>query len=263
MEQSEVREIQACCLTILEEIDRICKKNHIQYFLSCGTALGCVRHQGFIPWDDDLDITMTRDQYDLFIEALKKDLGDDFYFHCFETDTRYNVLIPSMKIRKKNTYIQEVNTLLKNKCDGDGLFVDVFVYDHVSNSKIINFFMRLWMYLLALPIFVFDNLGVNLVPIKRLFVGSDRFFGRLNRHSKRYGLSYTWLFCKPNRQLIFDKDILFPLIEMPFEGKMYPMPHDPHRFLSIAIAPDYMTPPPENQRIAKHTVAFSTTKDHA
>lgn len=261
MELNEVKKIQKVALDILIEIDRVCKKNNIEYILACGTALGAVRHQGFIPWDDDLDIAMTRENYGRFLEALKNDLGEDFYYHCFEIDQRYNVLLPSMKIRKKNTYILERNTLLKHHCDGDGLFVDVFVYDHISESKLVNGIFRAWMDVQAAIIFILDNLHFNPVFLKKFFIKNDIWFSKCNKHSKKWGLSLTWVFNKPTRQQVYDEDTLFPFQMMPFEGRLFPMPHNTDAFLKAEIGDDYMTLPPVEKRISKHTVEFSDCMD--
>ena len=120
-----VRDLQLEVLSIMDEIHRVCEKNNIKYGLMAGSALGIVNYKGFIPWDDDIDVCVERKDWNRFIEALKKDLSDDFYFQCFETDKRFNVINgPTMKVRKKGTYIKEVNRLLKNRCKGDGIFVD-------------------------------------------------------------------------------------------------------------------------------------------
>ena len=66
-----IHELQECILSVMKDVDRFCKKNKIQYYLMGGSALGAMRHRGFIPWDDDLDIFMTYDNYQKFI----KDFG--------------------------------------------------------------------------------------------------------------------------------------------------------------------------------------------
>lgn len=261
MENAEVKKIQKVALDILLEIDRICQANDIEYMLSCGTALGAVRHQGFIPWDDDLDIAMTRENYERFVQVLPTALGEDYYYHCFEADCRYNVLLPNMKVRKKGTCILERNKLLRHHCDGNGLFVDVFVFDKVSEKGWQNILMRIWMYFLGGIIFVLDNLHLNPVILKKLFVNSARGFHRANRNSHKWGLTMMWLFVKPTCQRIYPERILFPLQRMPFEGGMFPMAHDPDAFLRIEIGDDYMILPPIEKRLAKHTVAFSVTSD--
>ena len=75
----DIRAVQLVELDILKKIDRICKKHGITYFLDGGTALGAVRHGGFIPWDDDIDLGMLRDDYDRFIEIAQAELGNDYF----------------------------------------------------------------------------------------------------------------------------------------------------------------------------------------
>ena len=138
-------DVHKVLLQMLKDIDVICRKHKIPYWLNGGSALGAYRHKGFIPWNDDADIAMMYEDYLRFIKALQEDLPDGYYFQCFETHKEYNVLIPAMKIRKKGTYLKEVNSLLANKCkDGDGIFVDVFVYDHCTNNKFIDLPFRIF-----------------------------------------------------------------------------------------------------------------------
>ena len=112
----KVRDLQLGVLTIMDEIDRVCRKNNIKYFLIAGSALGAVNYKGFIPWDDDIDISVSIDDWPRFIEALNKDLGDDYYFDCWENDKRFNTINgPWMKIRKRGTYIEEENVLFKKQ----------------------------------------------------------------------------------------------------------------------------------------------------
>ena len=99
-----VRELQLELLEMMKDIDAICKKHNITYFLSSGSCLGAVRHKGFIPWDDDMDIAMSRDEFKKFIKALDKDLPKRKYcYHCYEKSKKYTVTWPAMKIRKKKT----------------------------------------------------------------------------------------------------------------------------------------------------------------
>ena len=98
-----VRMLQLKLLEIIKEIDRVCKKNNIEYFLAGGSCLGAVRHKGFIPWDDDMDIGMKRSEFKKFIKALDKDLDFKYTYHCYEKNKKYPVAWPAMKIRMKNT----------------------------------------------------------------------------------------------------------------------------------------------------------------
>ena len=85
------RALQLTQLQILKELDHICKKNSITYYLAWGSLLGAVRHQGFIPWDDDIDVCMSIEDMFRFEKACKRDLGEEFYY-LSRTQNKYNYI---------------------------------------------------------------------------------------------------------------------------------------------------------------------------
>lgn len=254
-----VRDVQMVLLDMAKDIDEICQRNNIPYFLNGGSALGAVRHKGFIPWDDDFDIGMMYEDYVRFIKVLKKELPTDKYvFQCFDTDRRYNVTIPAMKIRRKGTYIKEVNTLLANRIKGyegcDGVFIDVFVYDYCTVNKWIDLPFRLLNTLIMPFMILFDNLHFNPVFLKKWYVSNARLYGRINQNSKYIGFDLTWTYKTPFKPFIFKKEDVFPVQYVEFEDTKLPIAAHPHEFLCVGIAPSYMTLPPVEKRFAKHTV---------
>ena len=183
-------------------------------------------------------------------EAYRKASGD-----------RYNVLIPAMKIRKKGTYIKEVNTLLDNRCKGyegcDGVFIDVFVYDYMTPDKCRDLPRRLFNQLLMVPAVLADNvLKINPKKIKKMIMDNTHAYGDKHREEKSdyVGFDLTWVWKNPFHPFIFRYDDIFPVQYVDFEDTKLPIAHHPHEFLSMAIAPTYMELPPENKRFAKHTV---------
>lgn len=126
----ELRQLQMCQLDIALNIKTICEKNDIPYFLIGGTLLGAVRHKGFIPWDDDMDIGLLRKDYDRFIEICKSDLPDHLYLQTWDTDFGY--AMPFAKIMLKGTkYREEASG--KSKANSM-IFVDVFPYDNKPDN---------------------------------------------------------------------------------------------------------------------------------
>ena len=117
-------------IKILDEIVRICDENKLNYFLIGGTLLGAVRHKGFIPWDDDLDIAMPRKDYDKFLNIAKKQINNNYILEYNKTNRKY--WLPFAKVRLKNTLYVE-NTI-KNYETNKEIWVDIFPIDNVKKD---------------------------------------------------------------------------------------------------------------------------------
>ena len=218
-----VRDLQLEILTIMDEIHRVCEKNNIKYALIAGSALGIINYKGFIPWDDDIDICILRKDWQKFINALNKDLNDNFYFQCFENDTKFNVINgPTMKIRKKNTYIKEVNFLLKNRCkSGNGIFVDVIIYDNICENKFIDELNRTVIKLVMPFIVLLDNLHINPILLKKFVVWFSNNYSRRHENSKLMSQPISVPWEKFLKEPVFLKEDILPFKLYNFEGRKY------------------------------------------
>lgn len=130
LSDEQLRKLQMVELEMLIEIDRICRKNNIQYSLDGGTLLGAIRHHGFIPWDDDADVIMLRSEYEKFAEACKRELDSDkFFLQDFSTDPEYRW--GYSKLRRNGTvFLREGQEHIK--CN-QSAFVDIFLCDNVPD----------------------------------------------------------------------------------------------------------------------------------
>ena len=265
-----VRDLQLSLLPIMDEIHRVCEKNQIPYCLIAGSALGICNYQGFIPWDDDMDVAIPKEYYKKFVEALKKDLSDEFYFQCFETDKKYNVLIPNMKIRKKGTYIAEVNYLLKNKCPGDGIFIDIITYEHVSDNKKIDELYRLIPRILMVPIVLLDNMNINPVFLKKLVLKWSNHYSKKyeKSHSISQSIAIPWE--KFMKEPIFDEKDIYPVKLYDFEGRKYYSYNNIKKVMKKWYGPnclkkwngkEWIETLPIEKRKPKHSVDLSLTSD--
>ncbi len=122
-EGSDLRKKQLRMLEMLKYIDSICKKNNIKYWLSSGTCLGAVRHCGFIPWDDDVDIELMEDDYNKLIELLRNNKSEDFVIQTHQDDPNY--IMDFAKLRDKRIMVKEVFGIDKSY-KYQGLFIDIF-----------------------------------------------------------------------------------------------------------------------------------------
>lgn len=125
----ELKKIQ---LDILDYVTSFCDENDIHYFLDGGTLLGAIRHKGYIPWDDDIDIGMLREDYEKMIFLFNQKASSLYTFECYETDKSF--YLPFGKVIKNNTELYEPD----EKGNKIGINIDVFVYDNAPNNPCIN-----------------------------------------------------------------------------------------------------------------------------
>lgn len=124
-----LREAQIRLLEMLLELDRICKKYNIKYWLEGGTLLGAIRHNGFIPWDDDIDVSMFREDYKLLKSVIKEELSDKYFYQTPITD-EYDEA-PWIRIKDNNSHIDDGTEKKYHK----GLALDIIPYDSMTNRN--------------------------------------------------------------------------------------------------------------------------------
>lgn len=128
---SKMKKVWKIQIEMFKEVERICKKHNISYFADSGTLLGAVRHNGFIPWDDDIDLGMTRDNYEHFRKVVNEELDSKYFFQVNETEK--NFFRVHGQLRCNNTTM-----LIKydyNRQYHRGIFIDIFVYDKVPMNE--------------------------------------------------------------------------------------------------------------------------------
>ena len=243
-EGSTLRKAQLRMLEILKIVDKICRKNNIPYFLESGTLLGAVRHGGYIPWDDDIDISVFLSDYSRLRKALQEQLPSTMVFQDTTTDANYPMLIA--KVRDTESYIEEdYSAKLKHK----GLYIDIFplekipcwkwkqfldyIYGHCGRA-LHNYYSSKDKVLSAL-IFPFAKVLILLTRLINKLIPTDNVSFQYGRKTYvQYNL----------------KDI-FPLKEMSFEGYSFFVPHNPDALLKECFG-DYMQIPPKEKRVV-HT----------
>ena len=256
---SKIREMQMAMKNILDVVDEVCVKNDIPYWLCSGTLIGAVRHGGFIPWDDDLDIDMLRSDIPRFIEACKRDLPEGYVIQNHSTDKNYYLNI--VKVRQLGTEVREALTF-KDGTDTaasynyKGYFIDIIPIEPSkyrlvklagkSNALLISAIFH-W----HLPKFIIELIyRVNLL-IYSLF----RFISMLVADKNKCYVTYGSWFYKPR----YLNDI-FPLQRIEFEGSMYNAPKDTHAYLS-KIYKDYTKLPEDALRVPMHDTNLNNAQE--
>lgn len=237
-------------LEILIDVDKFCSENDLTYFLACGSLLGAIRHKGYIPWDDDLDIMMPRPDYERFLEIYKHDR----YSLCKPSDGMYFFA----KVYDKNTETYESGIDYK-KYKPIGVGIDVFPLDGIVNDeKIVNkiiFKSNIFETLLRLsnqPIFYRKNPLKAINRIIPRIIGSRNIVRIIEKIAKTYKYEDSDYVIRikttPNGSTgALPKDV-YGVIRKEFEGHLFNVPSGYDVWLSRFFGNDYMEMPPEEKR---------------
>ena len=250
---SNLRKAQLRMAEMLAYLDAICKKHNIPYWITAGTLLGAVRHGGFIPWDDDSDIYIMEKDFKKLIEILKKEKSEDFVWQDHDTDKNYfNFwgVLRDLKSEYVKDYYDNVHIIRKYR----GLQVDVFPVSDKTystlwriNRKISYKILKLlnasnkkniikaqcWYFFNKILVFIFNCFGL-------LKFRKDKVRQTYGNWSKRE----------------YDKNVIFPLSRIIFEGIELNAPKDPHQFLVMQYGADYENVPSQD-KIKNHNAKVS------
>lgn len=263
-----LRRLQLTEVEILDEIKRVCDKNSLKYYLIGGTLLGAVRHKGFIPWDDDLDIVMSRSDYEKFCSICQEELSEKYYLHNIDTDDKY--WLPFAKVRKKNTIFDEQS--VSHLDVPKGIYVDIFPLDfsvgdndkgQAKRAKKIKKLSAAILFkakvlkakslkskikYLLLAFFSVKSLSKKQINLmKKLKSGS---------HYVNYGSNYS------TKKQTMPIGYYEPQKELIFEGKSYPVPNQYEKVLTRIYGETYMQLPPEEKRITHKPIRIEFEKEN-
>ena len=260
-------ELQDKILEIALYIDSVCKEHNIDYCLMGGSALGAKRHGGFIPWDDDLDIFMTPDQYNKFRKVFLAH-GDRETYYLQEWGA-CDGMVTIAKIRMNGTtYIEES---LKDWDIHHGIYVDIFILHTCPNRKLQQMWQCLWgkyVIMKGLAIRGYNRRGGFLgFALKVMAKMPDKFLVKYGlKQVYKYRHKKTDYFCNFLGKAVFKNAIykrawFSPTEYAPFEKAQLRIPTNLHDFLSFRFG-DYMTPPsPERIKWEQHAESWDTHRD--
>lgn len=251
-------------LEILDVVVEICEKNDLTYFLAYGSCLGAVRHKGFIPWDDDIDICMPRVDYQKFMEICKKDLPHKYYFQNMETDDRYWLMFG--KIRKKGTLFIEryVDNRIFDK-EKQGIFIDIFPLEGIV--KVDKRLLRYSKYINKMKVVLFYKIQekdiwkkdflrcviARLFPAKAINVLYMYMVRKVNVSAPRMYVVFAQPYPITVGVVYPNQENRIPLVKAEFENKQYYIPEAYEEYLG-GLYGNYMELPPEEKRVAHRPV---------
>lgn len=262
-----LKRLQRAELNILMDFDRVCEKHGIYYFLYGGSLLGAIRHEGFIPWDDDIDIGMTRENYNKFVKVMSKELGNDYILATPLSHEGYCSAIIKL-MRKGTKFVPGFSTEMK--CDL-GIHIDIFVWDNLCGRKLGAWIQIKTARILSQMLFLCGS-SKPIIPYKGIWKttlkyicniahrilalipniekGLYKFFMWLSMKENGRNTSYIVSFQSQNpHKCIYTKKDLSPYIRKNFDGCRVYVPNNYKANLRVCFGNDYMSLPPKEKRI--------------
>ena len=261
-QQFSMEELHTLLLDMLMSIDAFCRKNNIRYSLGGGTLLGAIRHKGFIPWDDDVDIMMPRPDYDRFRKEFN---GFDSRYECIycEKTKTADYVSSYAKVHDVRTILIEKKYKIENKC---GVNIDVFPVDGLPNNlKLCEFYLSIiaqFCHIVKVRNCKLKNAETITEAVKimigKLLPGSiwgkimDKVLSIYNFESSIYAGAVTGRY---GMKEVYKREMFEDYIDVQFEGKMFRSVFDYHLYLTQHYG-DYMKIPDEKDRINHCSVAW-------
>lgn len=255
----ELRKLQLTQLEMLKIVDRVCQKNGIQYSLYAGTLLGAVRHRGFIPWDDDLDICMSRDNYNRFIQVWEAEHVEGYLLQNKENSPHFSQSFT--KIRKKCT------TFLQNKSEvgqyHTGIFIDIFPIDRIPNGTLSRylFYWDCMQYQLFTREFVPQQYGrinkagstvlLALTPPSKRKQKREKLLAKITSYNANKNLETVAIETVSSIRKSYSPNLTEQYTTIPFEDGEFMCFADWDDHLHRKFG-NYMQLPPESERTWKH-----------
>lgn len=251
-------------LEMLHELDRVCKKNNLQYCLSSGTCLGAVRHKGFIPWDDDIDVYMSWSDAEKLIEH-KEDLNEKYFVQCYKTDpqfpsTHYRLCDSSTSYFLKETKGLDIN---------HGIFIDIYIYYPYPDSKLLahKIILDSFIYRVLVAKSGPQNHG-NITKLIGTIVSKLYSEKRRDRKIQKIEKSYRnnggreYVATYFGRDVTLTKSIIYPKVwfdhpqYLQFEDMMVPCPGNPAEYCKLQYGDSYIQLPPKDKRKPHHDFIY-------
>lgn len=235
VEKDPLKQAQGLMLEMMVALHDICEAHQIPYWLTDGTLLGSARHKGFIPWDDDADIAMLREDYERFVNVVAANLPEPFKVETVEENTqgKHNWL--------KLIYLDGFEWIDWDGVKRKGLSIDIFPFDYVHETskvqKLVHRLARLEYPMKINGVKDFICRTINNMQVQKIYA---KFTKKSNIVT--YGVEtpfFGWAY--------FEVDKIFPLQKGIFEGKYFQVPSDTHHYLTLLYG-DYMKPPAESER---------------
>lgn len=268
---TEIKEIQGKLLEIFLYYKNFCDEHGLKFVMAGGTCLGAVRHKGFIPWDDDLDVFMLRDDYEKLMGLWEK-YADTERYSCVRSNEFINIHHSATEIKDNNTTF-----INKHSVDLDinhGLMIDVIPLDGVAENAFSRFhqicqgmiydcfnFQRLPNHKSKLVYYMTKTaLGIVRSPKTRY-----KIWKTAERQHSKYKIADHKLVASFGEGLTimkqrFPKEWFLEPAYLEFEGHMVPVPSDTDKYLTMSYG-DYMELPPESERVYRHDIAFMDLKN--
>lgn len=252
--KTSIQEHQAVLLELLNTFDAVCKKHNIKYTLFAGTALGAVRHQGFIPWDDDLDVVMLRSEYERFLQIAQSELDQETYFLQKEYSEHWPMYFS--KLRKNNTACIE-RYVPKDPMTHQGVYIDIFPCDNLSDNALTQKFQYLASKIIIAKSlkkrgYLTDNSAkkvfmvlCSILPLRPIL----KFTKRQNENNSEWVHTFLGGGAKFEKN-IYPRKWFTETVMLPFMNGAYPVSGYYDEMLHQLYG-DYMTPIPAAQRGCK------------